>query len=358
MCRPDLVARLDVPGIVGALAADGSEPNQRNVFSCPDGGIVLKLRHSSGFLTALRGLRKPEASASGASLQTGMSTCPETDPRATGQFRQVIHKLVESRLFRVSAMTVIILNAIALGLETSPTVMALAGPELLAFDRMVILIFCVEIGLRFVAHGLRLFRDPWGVFDVAVVAITLAPASDSLSVLRTLRVLRVLRLVSAVPRLRRVVGALLHAVPGVAAIGVLLVLIFYVYAVITTNLFGLNFPEWFGTLGASMYSLFQIMTLESWSMGLVRPILEIYPWAWLVFVSFIVVSSFTVLNLFIAIVIDSMQTMHAENKADAGVSEPSREPQTEMLLQEVRALREALDEFRAESRQQSDITRQ
>jgi voltage-gated sodium channel len=171
-------------------------------------------------------------------------------------------------------------------------------------------VFCVELVLRIYAHGLPFFRGAWNVFDFIVVAITLAPSNDSLAVLRSLRVLRVLRLVSAVPRLRRIVAALLHAVPGVGAIGALLLLVFYVYAVITTKLFSAAFPDWFGSIGDSMYTLFQIMTLESWSMGIVRPVMEVYSWAWIVFVAFIVMSSFTVLNLFIAIIIDSMQTLH------------------------------------------------
>jgi voltage-gated sodium channel len=207
-------------------------------------------------------------------------------------------------------MTLIVVNAFTLGMETSPTVMNLIGPELLVFDQIVIAVFCVELVLRIYAHGLKFFRGAWNVFDFIVVTITLAPSNDSLAVLRSLRVLRVLRLISAVPRLRRIVAALLHAVPGVGAIAALLLLVFYVFAVIATKLFATQFPDWFGTIGDSMYTLFQIMTLESWSMGIVRPVMEVYPWAWMVFVSFIFLSSFTVLNLFIAIIIDSMQTLH------------------------------------------------
>ena len=114
----------------------------------------------------------------------------------------------------------------------------------------------------------------------------------------------------------RIVAALLHAVPGVGAIIVLLLIVFYVFSVITTKIFGQNFPDWFGSLGDSMFTLFQIMTLESWSMGIVRPVMEIYPWAWVLFVAFIVLSSFTVLNLFIAIIIDSMQTLNERKQND------------------------------------------
>ena len=141
-----------------------------------------------------------------------------------------------------------------------------------------------------------------------VVAITLVPSNEALAVLRALIVLRVFRLVSAVPRLRRIVVALLPAVSGVGAIIQLLLLVFYVFLVITTKIFGQNFSEWFGTLDDSILTFFQILTLESWSMGIVRPVIEIYPWAWVLFVAFIILSGFTVLNLFIGIIINSMQT--------------------------------------------------
>ena len=253
---------------------------------------------------------------------TGSATSPT--------IRQRVRRLVDHSISQKVVMTLIVINAITLGFETSVTIMGHIGPVLLMFDKVVIAIFCVEIILRIYAHGPAFFRDPWGVFDFIVVAITLTPSNDSLSVLRSLRVLRVLRLVSAVPRLRRIVAALLHAVPGVAAIGALLMLVFYVFAVITTKLFGPAFSDWFGTIGESMFTLFQIMTLESWSMGIVRPVMEAYSWAWIVFVAFIVLSSFTVLNLFIAIIIDSMQSLHDSEKEET-VTEMSDVVQSEHL---------------------------
>ncbi len=263
-----------------------------------------------------------------------------------------IYGLVENPVFQKAIMALIVINAITLGFETSPTVMAAIGPELQVFDQIVIWIFCVEIVLRIYAHGLKFFRDPWSIFDFIVVAITLTPSNDSLAVLRSLRVLRVLRLVSAVPRLRRIVAALLHAVPGVVAIGVLLLLVFYVFAVISTKLFGSAFPDWFGTIGASMFTLFQIMTLESWSMGIVRPVMEVYSWGWIVFVAFIVLSSFTVLNLFIAIIIDSMQTLHETEQTQtieemSEVVQQEHQHQSEEFLElqrEIQTLKKLLEE--------------
>ena len=245
-------------------------------------------------------------------------------------------------------MALIVVNAITLGMETSTITMSIIGPELHVFDQIVIFVFCVEITLRIYAHGLRFFRDPWNIFDFVVVAITLTPSNDSLSVLRALRVLRVLRLVSAVPRLRRIVTALLNALPGVGAISALLLLVFYVFSVITTKLFGAAFPEWFGTIGASMFSLFQIMTLESWSMGIVRPVMETYPWAWAVFVAFIILSSFTVLNLFIAIIIDSMQTLH-ETEKNRAVEDTSKvvDDENQKRVSEFEELRREIRELKS-----------
>ena len=261
--------------------------------------------------------------------------------------RDTVRRLVELRLFQNAILALIAVNAIVLGLETSGRVMAVAGPLLLAFDNVVLVIFAVEIALRIWAHGFRFFRDPWSVFDFVIVMVTLVPAADSLLALRALRVFRALRLVSAVPRLRRVVGTLLHAIPGVASIGVLLLLVFYVFSVVCTNMFAASFPHWFGSIGSSMYTLFQIMTLESWSMGIVRPVMDVHPWAWMVFVPFIVLSSFTVLNLVIAVIIDSIQALHREEeeRGAADVTETVREEHG-LGSAEYRELREELSEIR------------
>ena len=194
-------------------------------------------------------------------------------------------------------------------METSDSVMSSIGIYLLAFDAFVLTVFVVEILLKLFTYRWHFFRDPWNVFDLTIVTIALLPATGPLAVLRALRILRVLRLVSMLPRLRFVVESLLRAVPGISAIAGLLLIIFYVFSVMATKLFGDQHVEWFGTIGASMYTLFQIMTLESWSMGIVRPVMETHPYAWLFFIPFILIATFTVLNLFIAIIVDAMQTM-------------------------------------------------
>ncbi|MBI6630050.1 ion transporter [Pontibaca salina] len=207
---------------------------------------------------------------------------------------------------------VILLNAVILGLETSQTAMELAGPLIVLIDRICLFIFVVEIALKLFARGLDFFRRGWSVFDFVIVSISLIPAVQGLSVLRALRILRLLRVVSVAPSLRRVVEGLVNALPGMGSVFLLMGAIFYISSVMATKLFGAAFPEWFGTLARSGYSLFQIMTLESWSMGIVRPVMEVYTFAWLFFVPFIVVTTFAVVNLLVGLIVNSMQDAHQE----------------------------------------------
>lgn len=257
-------------------------------------------------------------------------------------WRERLAARLEQPRFQYTITALILINAVILGLETAPSVMQRWGGILRVLDQLILSCFVVEIALRFVAHGWRLLRDPWGLFDTLVVAIALVPASGPLAVLRALRVLRVLRLVSIVPSMRVVVQSLLASLPGMGSIVALLGLIFYVAAVIATQLFGEAFPEWFGTLGASLYTLFQVMTLESWSMGIVRPVMEEFPYAWLYFVPFILIATFMMLNLFIAVIVDAIQ--HQRDALEPE-HEPVQDPQ-QLLLAEVQALRGELAELR------------
>lgn len=209
-------------------------------------------------------------------------------------------------------IAVILLNAVILGLETFPPLMERAGGLLVAIDRACLAIFVAELAARLYAQGLRFFRSGWNIFDFVIVGISLVPANEGLSVLRALRILRVLRVVSAVPSLRRVVNGLGRALPGMGSVFLLILLIYYIAAVIATKLFAASFPDWFGSLGSSAYSLFQIMTLESWSMGIVRPVMEVYPHAWAFFVPFILMTTFAVMNLIVGLIVNSMQEATAE----------------------------------------------
>lgn len=264
--------------------------------------------------------------------------------------RQRAGEWIESTPVQHFIIALIALNAVILGLETSDSAMAAYGAELRLADQLILSVFVLEILIKLYAFGGGFFRRAWNNFDFIVVGIALVPASGPLAVLRALRVLRVLRMISMVPRLRFVVEALLHAIPGISSIGVLMLLLFYVFAVMATGLFGEQFPAWFGSIGASMYTLFQIMTLESWSMGIVRPVMEVYPYAWLYFIPFILIATFTMLNLFIGIIVDTMQSMHQEDHEEREHIEQVVHQDTAALASEVRALREELRQLRSELR--------
>ncbi|WP_299672399.1 ion transporter [uncultured Roseobacter sp.] len=211
-----------------------------------------------------------------------------------------------------TVMAVIIFNAVLLGMETSPTLMAQAGPLIVALDTACLGFFIAELLLKIFARGKRFFQNGWNLFDFAIVAAALVPGSQTMSVLRALRILRVLRVISVAPRLRRVVEGFVTALPGMASVFLLMAIIFYIGAVIATKLFATSFPEWFGSLPLSGYTLFQIMTLESWSMGIVRPVMEVYPYAWAFFVPFIMITTFAVVNLLVGLIVNSMQDAHQE----------------------------------------------
>ena len=254
-------------------------------------------------------------------------------PSAAAPWRHGACAWLETPLVQRSLIALILLNAVILGLETSAGLMAAWGPWLIAADRTILAVFVVEIALRLAVHRLAFFRDPWSVFDFTVVAIALVPASGPLAVLRALRVLRVLRLITLVPSMKRVVGGLLSALPGLGSVSAIIGIIFYVSAVIATKLFGAAFPQWFGTLGDSAFTLFQVMTLESWAMGIVRPVMEVVPLAWIFFLVFILSSTFTLLNLFIAVIVNAIQQEHAGEPA------PPADSEVAQLRREIAALR-------------------
>ena len=256
---------------------------------------------------------------------------------------QPLKTIIESRRFELAITWLIVVNAITLGLETSPAVMARGADMLHLIDHLLLGIFVAELLAKMMVYRLSFFRDPWRIFDLAVIGISLLPASGTLSILRALRVLRVLRLISFIPSMRRVVGGLFAALPSMASIFLLLMLVFYVFAVMATKLYSATFPEMFGNIAASAFTLFQVMTLEGWAGDVVRPVMQVHPNAWMFFMPFILATSFTVLNLFIGIIVSAMQNEH-----EAVVDETQqmlKEEQGE-ILREIRELRHELAELR------------
>ena len=213
---------------------------------------------------------------------------------------------------------------------------------MIIIDKIFLAIFVAELSAKIFVYRSKFHKNAWNLFDFIIVAISLIPSSGGLSVLRALRIFRALRLVSVVPSMRRVVEALLRAIPGMGSIVALLGLIFYVFAVISTKLYAETFPEWFGTIGASAYTLFQIMTLESWSMGVVRPVMELYPFSWALFVPFILVTSFAVLNLFVGVIVDASMRAHEEEREEERAASDGHAA----LMAELKALRQDVAELK------------
>jgi voltage-gated sodium channel len=254
-----------------------------------------------------------------------------------GRNGEALRRIIESAAFQRALTALILVNAVTLGFETSDAIMARAGGLLTLADRLIVAVFILEILAKIVVYRQRFARDPWNVFDFVVISLSILPATESFSVLRAFRVLRILRLVSAVPSMRSVVMGLLNAIPGMATTAGLLLLSFYVFSVIATQLFGEAFEEWFGSLGGSMYTLFQIMTLDGWSMDVVRPVMTEFPWAWAFFVPFIIINAFAVLNLFVAIIVNAMSTEAFEE------STATAHADSERILEELTALRRSVE---------------
>jgi voltage-gated sodium channel len=247
-----------------------------------------------------------------------------------------VYNLVESSKFKNFILLIILLNGITMGIETYPGIHEYLRDELYIFDTLVITIFIIEILLRIYAHRLSFFKDSWSLFDLSIVLISMFPANSVFEIFRILRIFRLLRVITIVPQMRKIVMALASVIPGMASIAGLMSILFYISAVMATQLFGERFPDWFGSLGSSLYTLFQIMTLESWSMGIARPIMEVYPYAWLFFVPFIFIVTFIMINLIVAVVVDAMNHL-SENK----------EAQVELVAKdEIKELREEIKELK------------
>jgi voltage-gated sodium channel len=238
-------------------------------------------------------------------------------------------------------LALILGNAVLMGLETSPTLLAAHGPLLAAVHALVQALFVLEIGLRLLACWPRpasFFRDGWNVFDFAVVAVSLLPQSGPPATLaRVARLLRAARLASALPELRRIVATMLRSIPSLGHVLALLALLLYVYGVLGVQLFREADPQHWGTLARAVLTLFQVLTLEGW-VELMATASRAQPAAWLFFASYIVLAVFVVVNLFIAVVINNLESARRE------VPEPAPRDELTRRLAELRANLDALAE--------------
>ena len=252
---------------------------------------------------------------------------------------------VESRLAQNWITALIVLNAATLGLETEKDFIQGYEKILSIIDALILTIFTIEILIKILYRRFSFFKNGWNIFDFVIIGIALIPSSGPLSVLRTLRIFRAMRLLSVVPSMRTVTQALFVAIPGILSVGSIIILIFYVSAVLSTNFFGNEFEQWFGNIGRSMFTLFQIMTLESWSMGIVRPIMDTFSLAWAFFVPFILVTSFAVLNLFIGIIVDAMQTQSLKNNVNDKIELGEVSVQSKEIRADISQLRQEVKEL-------------
>ena len=259
-----------------------------------------------------------------------------------------LKKVVDGKLFQGIILFVIIFNAALMGVET---IKGLPENVLSAFaliNTICLWIFIIEIVIKILAYGLDYFKDPWSWFDMIIVAVSMVSGLPFMAAFRAVRVLRVLkslkalrstRLIGHVRHLQIIIGAIVKSIPSIMWTGILLLLIYYIFALIGVNLFGEAFYDWFGTIGKSMYTLFQVMTLESWSMGISRPVMEVFPWAWAYFVPFVLLSSFIVMNVVVGIVVNAISEVTAENNKEDAEEKVS---ETE-LIGEIHSLKEQLD---------------
>jgi len=228
-----------------------------------------------------------------------------------------LKSFIESNKFQYTIIGLILINAVTIGLETSSYVTNTLGTWLTEIDKWILVIFTLEISLKLVVYRHRFFTNAWNFFDFIIVAIALVPAAGPLHILRTLRILRTARLIKNVPKLRLIIESLLKSIPSIGWIALLLLMIFYIFAVIGTDLYQESFPEYFGNMGKTFFTLFQVMTLESWSSGIARPMMEELPYSYMFFIPFILLATYTTLNVFIAIVVNTMNEINrAEMKEE------------------------------------------
>ncbi|MBR4870114.1 MAG: ion transporter [Oscillospiraceae bacterium] len=247
--------------------------------------------------------------------------------------REKIKALVESPFFTTTIFILIVLNTLSLGVETF-TLPAAANQALSVFNTVCITVFVLEILLKLYVYGVSFFKDGWNIFDVFIVAISIMPMIKFLSSMRAFRIfrmfraLRALRMMKRLEKLRIIVQALLGALPSVGWVVVLLLIIYYVFAVIGTNLFSTLSPEYFGTLWQSLYTLFQVTMADDLG-NISRPLLTSGIGAVLYFISFVTLTSILVLNVIVGIVVDSMEeikNVSRKNEQEESLSQENAAP--------------------------------
>ena len=227
--------------------------------------------------------------------------------------RDKLRNFIEHKVVTNFILAVIAYNAIALGLLTYPNISASFGSFLQNTCFACVIIFTIELFIKLFVYGKSFFKDGWNNFDFVLIAMSWIPTGGVFSSFRAFRILRTLRLVTRMQKLRIIVQAIIESIPNVGWASLLLLLIFYIFAIMGTTLFGESFAEYFGTIGKSMFTLFQVMTLEAW-VDIARTIMETMPYAWIYFLSFILVSSFIVMNVIVGVIVNAIGEISAKSK--------------------------------------------
>ena len=264
------------------------------------------------------------------------------------QIHEFCVRLTSSKIFKNVIVLIILINSIVLGLITSDAIYAKFGKILEFILSTCVAIFTVEIILRIIAKGWRFFLNGWNIFDFVLVSIALMPETGAAITFRVFRVMRALRMVSSFKKLRHIVSAILVSAPHVFWAAVLLMIIFYIFGIMGQNLFHEEFPQWFGTLGETVYTLFQVTTLESWSMGIARPVMKVFPWAWCYFVPFVMISSYIVLNVVVGVVVNATSDLSDDDDVtDMRNKMKTKKVTNAELLQQITELKNHIERLEA-----------
>ena len=264
------------------------------------------------------------------------------------QIHEFCVRLTSSKIFKNVIVLIILINSIVLGLITSDAIYAKFGKILEFILSTCVAIFTVEILLRIIAKGWRFFLNGWNIFDFVLVSIALMPETGAAITFRVFRVMRALRMVSSFKKLRHIVSAILVSAPHVFWAAVLLMIIFYIFGIMGQNLFHEEFPQWFGTLGETVYTLFQVTTLESWSMGIARPVMKVFPWAWCYFVPFVMISSYIVLNVVVGVVVNATSDLSDDDDVtDMRNKMKTKKVTNAELLQQITELKNHIERLEA-----------
>jgi len=257
-------------------------------------------------------------------------------------------RIPESRLFQNAILGVIVFTAVVMGLETSARLMSAFGDLFHTINVAIQVIFVVEIVIRILACGPRyhrFFANGWNVFDFLIVSASLLPQTGAFAnIARIARLLRVVRVVSVSEELRLIVATMLRSIPSLGHVTLLLSLLLYVYGVLGYHSFHNDDPEHWGTLARSLMTLFQILTLEGW-VEVMRATEGEHPWAWAFYGSYVVIAVFVVVNLFIAVVLNNLETAKAEYEKERDAAGPHAE-----ALQRLQNIRAELDRLEQEIR--------